>query len=291
MRTLYILAAIFTIFSFPACNIINPKESTPTYVHVDSFQFVPGSYATEGSASHNITCVWVYYNNAPVGVFDLPCTFPVITNGNSGHLTLVPGITVDGVTAYQAQYPFYYGDTSTLTTNPGHIINYLPKTGYNSGAKYVFKEDFESANNFLKITGDTGIVSVTDPSLVFEGHRSGYIDLKTANDSSENVFLTKVPFHTGQCYVEINYKNSTPFFVGIEGFDASGNPITSEPEYVVGINPSTTWKKVYVSLLTPSSKYIALFPGATFRLAIKSLVREDLSSGYVILDNVKYITD
>src|SRR5690348_12276879 len=60
--------------SMQNCNTINPRETTPTYIHIDSFRTKPGF-------SHKITAVWVYYNNSPVGVFDLPATIPVMASG------------------------------------------------------------------------------------------------------------------------------------------------------------------------------------------------------------------
>ena len=293
MRTFYILAIFFTVSCLQACNIINPKEATPTYVHVDSFQFTNSNPAKYGSPSHNITCVWVYYNDNPVGVFDLPTTFPVLTTGNTGKLLLVPGITIDGLSAYQTQYPFYTGDTSTLTTNPGKITGYTPKTGYNTSATVGYIWDFETSNDFQNITGDSSIIRVTDPALVGTGNgvASGYIHLVSPDTNSENITQKKVPFTIGADYIEISYKNSMPFYVGVEVFDASGNIVTSSPEYVIGLNPSTTWKKMYVSLITQASKYLSLFPGSQFRLAIKAELPGGQADGYVLLDNIKYITN
>jgi hypothetical protein len=291
MRTFYILAALFIGMCFEACNIINPKEPIPTYVHIDSFQFVPGNHNIEGSSSHKITCAWVYYNNNPIGVFDLPATVPVITNGNSGLISIIPGITVDGLNGYQSQYPFYAGDSATITSTPGQIITYLPKARYSSAAKFNFIADFENGNDFHSIIGDTGIVRVTDPSMVFEGTGSGYIDLLTPNDSTVSVYQTSYTFPSGQGYIEINYRSNTLFYVGVEVFASDDKIIlTSTPDYIIGINPSANWNKMYISLSDMSSKYLSLFPGSRFRLAIKAVVQDGQSSGYVLLDNIKYIT-
>jgi len=292
MRYFYIpfLLLVITYFT-QGCNIINPKEPTPTYVHIDSFKFQPGNYSVDGSASHKITSIWAYYNNNPVGVFELPATFPVITNGNTGLLTIVPGVTVDGLSAFNTQYPFYLGDTSTLTTNAGQIKSYLPKTGYTSYNHLIYNIDFENGGNFQKIAGDTGIVVVTDSDKVFEGYHSGYILLTAAGDSSENIYQKTAPFVTGNGFIELNYKCTVQFAIGVEALDASGQLVTAYPEYIIGINPNSSWNKLYISLNSTASKYLASFQGAQFRLAIKSVMPDNQSTGYVLLDNIKYITD
>ncbi len=294
MKNIYILFTFFAVlFAIESCTIINPKEPTPTYVHIDSFKFVPGNLLVQGSSSHKITSIWVYYNNGPVGVFDLPVTFPVITSGNSGLLTIVPGISTDGITEFQEQYPFYYGDTSTLTTNAGQITTYIPKTGYTSATHFRIIEDFENGNNFQKIAGDDSIVTTSDKSLVIEGGHSGYINLPTAGDSSENINGKFYPFVSGNSFIEISYRNSAQFAVGVlVSTDSSGSQLVStSPEYLIGVNPSASINKMYISLSTEASKYLSLFPSAQFRLAIKSVLPNGQSSGFVIVDNIKYLTN
>ena len=75
-RLIYIAFLLVLVWLGPGCNIINPHEQTPTYIHVDSFVFQYNS-AVPFTTSHDIRTVWAYYNNNPVGTFDLPATFPV----------------------------------------------------------------------------------------------------------------------------------------------------------------------------------------------------------------------
>ena len=60
---------------FPACNLINPKEQVPTYLHLDRFTFSNPDSSYTGSSSHDIPSAWVYVNDQPVGTFDLPAPF------------------------------------------------------------------------------------------------------------------------------------------------------------------------------------------------------------------------
>src|SRR5947208_2212519 len=115
------------------CNVINPHEPTPTYVHIDSFHFVANPTYVGTTISHKITTVWAYYNNNPIGEFDLPCTIPVVTNGETGTLELAPGILINGLNSSLTAYPFYTLDTFRLPTMPGKIVNHTPVTEFDKG--------------------------------------------------------------------------------------------------------------------------------------------------------------
>ncbi len=105
---LLIFTAICVLF-FQDCNVINPPEKTPTYIHIDSVHVNINPYLTNVSASSNITCIWVYYNENPIGTFDLPATIPVMTTSDTGvgQLQIAPGIAVDGLNNLLGVYPFY----------------------------------------------------------------------------------------------------------------------------------------------------------------------------------------
>jgi hypothetical protein len=290
MKAFFIITVALIMVYTQSCNIINPKEQTPTYVHVDSFNFMQTSYQ-RGSSSHDITSFWVYYNNQPVGVYGLPATVPVLTNGNKqGTLTFAPGITLDGINGYQQQYPFYSDDTITLVTNPGKVTYYAPKTGYDAASHFQFVEDFENTNGFIYVDGNDSITVTHDPVYKIEGNGSGYIHLQSPDTTSENIYTKSFSYPSGPAYIEIDYKNSMTFLVGVEVFDRDNNLVTAEPDYILGLNNTSTPKKLYFSLIDFSTKYETLFPGGSFRLAIKAILPSGQSSGYVVLDNIKLIT-
>src|ERR1700761_424190 len=81
VRIVQLFILIVSVFSISGCNVINPKEAVPTYIHVDSFRFTPANYELQGASTHDIRTVFAFYNNNPIGVFDLPATFPVIATG------------------------------------------------------------------------------------------------------------------------------------------------------------------------------------------------------------------
>ena len=281
------LSFIPLLILLSACNIINPTENVPTYVKIDSVILDIDNPTLQGSAAHGITSIWIYYNNSPVGIFDIPCNVPVITEGERGTLSVAPGITLNGLVDLQPQYPFYSFDTITLNSIPGGTVNYTPTTSYTKAAKFPYKEDFEVSNSFVALTpeldNDTSISNARDKALVFEGGGSGYIQLNTSYSFSESINTTGFPIPRGEAYLEINYKCSVPFEVGLYNTLNTGVDVY---EYIMGIKASDTWKKMYVELGTYTGKY----PGKDYKVLIKTSLPDGMSSGYVLIDNIKIVT-
>lgn len=277
------------VLSVWGCNLIDPEESIPTYVAIDSFDFVISNPTKEGTAAHGITCAWIYYNNNPVGVFDLPCRVPVITQGSEGTISVAPGISLNGLVDLQPQYPFYKFDTVTLKTEPKGIMNYTPKTGYLAATRFRFKEDFEVGNIFEEfrtgVIGDTSIVRISKAQGgdVFEGGGSGMIYLDANNSMSENISQTTFPISAGESFLEVNYKCNVPFQVGLFNTLATG---VDAYEYIFGVKPSDNWNKIYIEL----GSYTGQYPGRDYRVMIKSELTEGMSEGYILLDNIKVIS-
>lgn len=270
-----------------ACNTINKSEPVPTYVKIDSVILDIENPSTQGSSAHNITSIWMYYNNSPVGIFDIPCHVPVITDGEKGTLSVIPGITLNGLVDLQPQYSFYTFDTITLVSNPGGTVNYTPVTRYTKAAKFPYLEDFEVGNSFIPFTpelsDDTTIHRINDKSLVFEGGGSGYISLTTDFPYSESISNNGFPIAVGESYVEINYKCNVPFEVGLYTTLSSGVDVY---EYIMGVKSTDTWKKIYIDLAT----FRGNNPGTNYRLMIKAALPGGSSSGHVLLDNIKVVT-
>lgn len=273
-----------------ACNIINPPEKVPTYIHIDSFKFVNTDAGRTGSSSHNINSVWVTYNGTVVGVYDLPATIPIIATG-SAPLSLGPGIAVNGMYSFQSIYPFYVNDTSTLVANPGKIINYTPVTTYYGplADTFRFMENFEAGNIFVSDTTfkKITIVRTSSPDSVFEGHYSGAMRLNSVNDSAEVHERDSILIPGGPSMCEFNYKGTGDIYFGMQAFIiANGVLVASGIQYLYVFNPSDTWQKMYISL----ADYAAQYAGGYFHFYFKAAVHPGQSNGYILIDNVKIIT-
>ena len=264
-----------------SCNIVNPAEKIPTYIQIDSFQFVPTN--NTGSSSHKITSAWVYFDNQTVGVFDLPATVPILAE-SKGVVLVIPGVTFSGINNIQTQYPYYLSDTLTIVPGVGKVVNFIPETKYL--ADTILNSvivDFETGVGFNRVIGDTEIVVVEDPNLVFEGSKSGYIYLDNKS-YSENIMLQGFSDPRAESFLEMDYKCSLPFEVGLQTTNATGQLFT---QYIYGFKPRTTWNKVYMGF----NEFVSAFPNKQYRVVIRvGSLGGDPVTGFVSLDNIKVFT-
>ncbi|HRO42297.1 MAG TPA: hypothetical protein PL009_05650 [Flavipsychrobacter sp.] len=274
--------SVLSIIAVESCNIINPSEKVPTYVHIDSFQFL--NTANTGTTSHKITNVFAYLDYAPLGTFTLPADIPIIAD-KAASLMLIPGVQLSGMSSNIIGYPFYKADTSTLQPNPGQRVTVAPKTQYWGDSILRFThEDFESGNSFTSLEGDS-LKRTTDPQYVFEGAYGGVIFLK---DSSFATNIMSVSFQSptmgankAEVFLEMDYKCTVPFVVGLQTTDGSSDVIS----YLYGFNPRTTWNKVYVGL----EDFLTAYPNKSYRVVIR-VAKNNAGTDYVAFDNFKVVS-
>lgn len=263
---------------FSGCDIINPKEKAPTYVTIDSmsFQGIPET----GTASQKITSAFVYLDNAFVGVFDLPTTFPVLSD-KKGTLTVAPGVTYSGLSDYQLQYPYFRPYIDTFF--PGKPYHLSAKTSYwSKDIANFLMEDFELGNKFVLRDGDTTLTRVVQPNLVMEGIGAGYIYLKSPQTFSESV-MTDAFSAKSDCYIEMNYRSTIPFEVGLYATSNLGGQ--DNRGYIIGFKPRDNWNKVYIG----TQDFFNAFPNSSYRLMIRASLPSGQSDGYVSIDNIKIL--
>ena len=277
-RLLLLTSVSIALFVLWGCNAINPKEKIPTYVHIDSFIF-------EGNTSHEIKHIWVYYNNNPVGAFDLPATIPIITSGATGSLEIAPGISINGRNERPLTYPFYKIDVSTLNEQPGKIVYYTPKTKYFDSVKFRTISEFEAGiTKFSRWGGTTNIIGVTADSLTYEGTGSGAVFLVSAADSSIDSTTTPFVIKPGAAFIEFDYNTTVPFILGIQA--NLGSLYSSNINYLAGVLPNTGWKKFYLNL----SGFVNQYPADNYHLYIKTSMPAGQTNGRMLIDNVKLVT-
>ncbi|MBX7183019.1 MAG: hypothetical protein K1X82_12980 [Bacteroidia bacterium] len=265
----------------------NKEAKEPSYIQIDTF-LLSTDYSTQGSASHGINTAWIYVNDNPIGVFELPCKVPVTSLGEV-NVSVFPGIKANGISSTRVQYPNFkaYTTTAILKADSTCLIN--PSTTYFSSTEFPYREAFENPGVMLEPTSisEEGlqIVKTTNASEVFEGSSSG----KVVIDASHSF----IEFATTQAYslpssssvpvfLELNYKSNHNIRLGIY---AEGQTAEVQEE-IGGLNPTDSWKKVYI-YLTPK---LQNYSGADFRIYFGIL--RDSSSPEVItayFDNLKIV--
>lgn len=278
LRKLFFFATLAgTITLMNRCKIIDPKEKVPTYVHIDSFRF-------ETSDLHDIRYAWVYYNNNPIGAFDLPATVPVMASG-TGEIKVLPGVPINGRGERPVAYPFYKGYNYTLNEAPGQIVNLSPSTRYFDSTRFQVISEFEAGiTKFARAAGTTTIISTSDPALVFQGTGTGAVFLNTATDST--VDSTRNAFKVGfsAAFIEFDYKSSVNAVFGMKG--VLSGLLTTDVEYIAGVLPNKSWSKFYLNITSFVNKY----QGGDYYLFIKTNVPSGQANGQLLIDNIKLVT-
>ncbi len=273
---------LIATWTYSSCDVINPDEKIPTYIHIDSFRFLHQG-DTFGSASHKISSVWVYFNNEPLGAFEMPVTVPVIAS-QEGMVTVAPGIDFNGMKSFQHPYPFYVFDSLILKPQPGQVVQFDARTRYTGSARLIYNSTFDLGNPFNKYGGDTSLVKTSDPGYVFEGEGAGYIYIDGPKKTSQNISIDAFRPTLGEpLFLELNYKCSIPFQVGVAAFYTNGNEAV---DYVGGVNPRDEWNKIYISL----QEFVNANQGAQFHLLIRTGTDNGESQGWVAIDNVKIVS-
>ena len=283
-----------------ACNTINPAEPTPTYIHIDSFHFQENSSVTlyeiggvatltPAPVSHKITSVWVYYNNNPVGIFDLPATFPVLATGN-GVLKVAPSVAVDGQNNMDDMYPYYTFDTFLFAANPGAVINHTPTTEFYNDAKVKCISNFENGTlhgtNFVLTAGNRSMQLDNNVADVVYGSGCGIIQLSAVGDSSIDSTFATFTIPLGTAFIEFDYNSTIPFYVGLQANLSS--TISSTPNFLTGVSPSNGngWQKFYLQV----DGFTGQAQGTSYNLFLKAVLADGQTSGKLLIDNIQLVT-
>lgn len=273
-KFIYTLFIALLVSASWSCNIINPQETIPTYIHIDSFLF-------EGGKLHDIQNVTVYYEGRSAGSFDLPCTIPIITTGTTGKLELAPGILVNGRNERPLTYPFYKMVVSTLTAQPGKIVYLTPKTGYYDSVKFTVISNFDAGlTKFTPIGGTTNLV-IAPADSAFEG-LCGAVFLNSAADSSIDSSSHSFPIKAGAAtFIEFDYKTSTPFAVGLRAIATN----ISYMSYLGGVAPNDRWQKFYLN----ATAFATSYPASDYTFYIKAAL-DGRTSGRLLIDNIRLVS-
>jgi hypothetical protein len=268
---------LIVLFSIHGCTIIDPAEKAATFVHIDSFQF-------DGGKSSDIKYAWVYYNNNPVGAFDLPATVPIITSGD-GTVSIAPGIPINGRNEHPVAYPFYRIYKTPLAEQPGKITYLQPTTGYFDSIKTTEISRFEGGISlFANAGGTASIVAVSADSLTYEGSGSGALFLNSPSDSCVDSTKRRFTVPYGAAFIEFDYKSSVPFSLGLKPYLSNNFTVAIQP--IGGVYEQAEWHKFYGNITSIVNQY----QGGTYSLFIKANLPEGRTSGRLLIDNIKLVT-
>jgi hypothetical protein len=286
------LLFISTVLFFNACNIINPAEPVPAYIHIEEINVT--TVSGQGTNSSKIADAWVYIDEQLIGCFELPVTFPVLQEGVH-NLKVRAGIKVNGISATRSPYPFYDLYEQSITLVKGEIQSISPTVKYLPSADFTAMEDFEASTGTIFYASpsgtDTSLFVTSNPLEVFEGSKSGIAYSDPSHPFFECVsdpnMLYALPKNGAPVFLEFNYKSNYNFAVGLFCHTVVGSTITNTIKIkTLDFNPSAKWNKAY-AYLTPTIG--AAGNSNQYKLFIGMLNNTSADSLALQIDNIKIV--
>lgn len=275
------------------CSKEHPAGAFPSYIAIQDVQ-VAASRATQGSASANISEIWLFVDDAFLGSYPPSATIPVLKSGQVA-LRFEAGIRDNGIAATPELYPFYAPVAAMPTLEPERIDSFALTFRYHEGTQFALLENYENGLTVFQdlITGASFNRLRAEEEAAFEGREGGLIEL---NAEFPSVELASVRRFGGlqdngfAVYLEVNYRSEAPLQFGILGF-AEGSEIPLDARYVAGFNPSDEWKKIYFNL----GQAIVESQGEEFKLILQTSLPTENDGTYtrntakVRIDNLKLL--
>ena len=270
-----------------ACDLLDPKEEIPAYLTISNATVLEnkdnGFYSSLG-----LRDAWVFQGDDLLGAFELPVTIPYYPS-NGDELLILGGVFETGFSSARQRYPFWQTIEVPATAAPLDTIKLEPTFEYypDTVLNYAFVEDFEDATiQFEPVAPGNDLVSLVRISDdVYEGSRAG----KAVFDDAQRqlVIQTTESFTLPQrgsndAYVEITYKNTMPFQVGLF-YDAPNSNSGEQSDEILFFSDGE-WKTLYVHI----NNLARMSPeNSQFRFFIRSLGGG--KEGYIIFDNIRLI--
>ncbi len=264
-----------------SCSLFEPPADIPSYIHIDSIGLTTSS--KEGSNSHKIKDAWVYVDGKIQGVYQLPCTFPVLATG-SHQIDVKAGIFINGISSTRGSYPFYQFYSTTANLSPQTTTTIKPVVSYYSGSNFIWLEDFDGTGMSMQIApGSTDSIRKDSINGFEKQYAYAIMNTTTPYFECESIYNFALPTNGNSVYLEMNYKGTNTIRVGV--IPHMSGVIMGE-DTVLEVRPSSTWNKIYVDLTSVCASY----PNAYgFNIFIAAYLEDGLTSSEIYFDNLKLI--
>lgn len=282
LRNVKFYSLLFLIgVAFISCSKEDYEAQIPTYISISDI-ILTTDYASEGSASKNITDAWVFINDDLVGIYELPAKFPVLKQG-SATIKIYAGIKDNGIAASRTRYLLYDPHIEELNLVVGETIEINAVVSYATGARFSWLEDFEGASLSFLYTLDSDTFVNKQSVDVKEGVYAGNVFLQSEMDFFEatTIGYSNVPRNGTPVYIELDFKTNEPLYIGIY--------IDANQYQHVTLNTTAEWKKIYINI----TDVITNRPGGTEMkvfFGIKEVSIPFLTNNpEIYLDNLKLV--
>lgn len=278
----YVIVLLLTTLGFSGC-IIDEQLYTPSYIRIDTIalQTTP---LTQGSNSAKISDAWIYVNQQPIGIFELPCQVPVLNEGEQ-EVTILAGVQMNGIAATRIAYPFYKGYVTNVNFKDDSIYTLQPVVNYFEGIDFKLIENFDNVSVQI-IQGPNSQVDLTRVNGGPQAFEGGYGLLQLTDTTQDYGIIITPPLTLAKqgavTYLEIDYKNTYPFAMGI--FANSPTDVVKTNIFI--FNRTENWNKTYINL----TDFVSSAVNATsFNIYFELAKNDSINSAQVFLDNIKIL--
>ncbi len=285
-------SALAAILLLAGCDIINPEEQIPAYIYIPEVEV--SANAGEGTASANITEVWVTVNGSFLGAYPIPATVPILEEGVTD-IAIQAGVKDNGLGNRPEIYPFLEAFREDIELGPNEVDTLRPVFNYLNTVNFALVEGFEVLPHSFQdvragLESQVGVVQ----EGAFEGGSSLRIDMDASNFFVEVATAERFPQivsnNSARVYLEVNYKSDVPALFGLIGYDAAGMPLPGGAQYEAGFRPTAEWKKIYFNL----SLLAIEMRGEEYQIVLQSAIplengTPSLSEASIWLDNIKLL--
>ncbi len=268
----------FIIILIISCELINPKEKIPAWVHIESIQ-VAG-----GDSSYSFSDAWVNVDGELVGIYELPTSFPILTTGKH-NIIIRAGIKQNGISASRTYYPFMTKYEINATLNEQETLELDTIFVEKEENLEIWEENFDASG--IKFEKPQNSLSDTIIQFNDEGFQDKCGQITIDEDrsffeaySSDKFIIDK----ESEIYCELNYKASQGFYIGLV-FNYFGGDV--EQKTIIYIRKSENWNKMYIEL----TDYIYAKIGniVDYQLFIGANLENINEPGIIKIDNFRKI--
>lgn len=263
------------------CKKYKPAEPA-FFIQTQEPKVLTSATFTQGSGSNKITDYFLYVDGQFQGVYPVGSLMPIVNKNKNVTINVFAGILNNGIRDTRVPYPAYDYFSLDTFVNAGTTIKRPFTFIYSSGVKFEWVEGFEPGSGSgvtIKKSPQSDInfryASAADS---YEG-RSLELNLRDSLVAQVETSISyELPSGSPSVYLELNYKCTAPFSVGLIG--------DADVKSVLVINPQANWNKIYIllsnSVSTPpvSEKYKVYF---------RMLNTSDHPNPVLFLDNLKLI--
>ncbi len=273
---------IFFSFCFSSCSLFENSELEVSYIHFNR----PNHLTTveQGSNVHNIKDLWIEMDADDLGVFPTDKTVPFLPQSNESTIFVFAGIKNNGIQTDAVIYPFYDFVEIEKTFVPGEIDTMTLDFEYKPETLFSFVEDFDGGLLFARDEDEDPDSGMTIQSQ--SGNNYGEMIPSEEHPQigvSNIINYNDIPLNSQPVYLELEYRNNTPFTIGIIG------QLTSDTDFTnvkILITPKEEWNKIYIDF----TNEVNLSQLNAYRIVFATVWDENgVDDQFVHIDNVKLL--